>query len=256
MTSASAMPRYIGPDTSTLGRKMTSDEVRARFDAENASIYNQRKRNWLPDHAYSTKLMLQALTPFLALDRETHILDLGAGTGGFTWHVLRAFRNCHATLVDFSQNMLDEAPNVLSAYAGRFSTRQADFWNMDFPAQQFDAVFSSFALHHGRGEAVYAGMYRKVSAWLKTPGIFACVDIVDGDTPALSAMNEAGWKRHMRRAHFAEQDIERLFSNYRCEDSPISVRKHLALLEAAGFHSADVLWKRFNFAVYVGVKEN
>jgi hypothetical protein len=46
-----------------------------------------------------------------------------------------------------------------------------------------------------------------------------------------------------------------MFSNYRREDSPISIRKHLSSLGEAGFAKADVLWKRFNFAVYAGVKE-
>ncbi len=36
--------------------------------------------------------------------------------------------------------------------------------------------------------------------------------------------------------------------------SPLSLRQHLALLEQAGFSATDVLWKRFNFAVYAGVK--
>lgn len=51
-------------------------------------------------------------------------------------------------------------------------------------------------------------------------------------------------------------DVEHIFSNYRREDSPLSLRQHLALLQRAGFSAADVLWKRFNFAVYVGVKFN
>jgi tRNA (cmo5U34)-methyltransferase len=233
---------------------MTNDEIRARFDAENAAVYTQRLRLCLPEDEYSTQLMLQALEPYLASKEEAYILDLGAGTGGSCRHVLRAFGNYHVTLVDFSQNMLDEVPNVLVDYSGRYTTVQADIWEVDFPSRAFDAVVASFSLHHGRGETVYANLYRKVYAWLKTPGIFACRDVVDGDTPELSAMNESGWRQYLQQQDFSPQDIERLFSNYQCEDSPISLRQHLALLTTEGFNAADVLWKRFNFAIYVGLK--
>lgn len=54
---------------------------------------------------------------------------------------------------------------------------------------------------------------------------------------------------------FSDEDIKKIFSNYHREDSPISIKRHLALLTQVGFTSVDVLWKIYNFSVYVGVKE-
>jgi tRNA (cmo5U34)-methyltransferase len=248
------IPKYVGPDISLIDRKMTQDEIRLRFNAEVAAAYSQRKPVWLPEYDRALALVAGVLEPYLASKKSVSILDLGAGTGNLSRRVLRAFKNSRITLVDFSQNMLSEVPNVLVAFPGRYETQQADFWEMDFPAERFDAVISSFALHHGRGEAVYQELYKKINRWLKTPGVFVCCDVVEGDTPELAALNLTCWRRYLT-GKISQADVERMFSNYRREDSPISIRKHLSSLGEAGFAKADVLWKRFNFAVYAGVKE-
>lgn len=249
-----ALPKYQGPDTRALGRKMTNAEIRARFESEDAATYNQRKRLWLPEDAFAVSLMLDLLRTRLDLPETRRVLDLGAGAGGFSRHLLQAFPHCHMTLVDFSPNMLRAALQTLAEYAGRWETIVADFWEVDFPSHSFDGVVSTFALHHGRSEAIYGNLYGRIYAWLKPGGIFVCHDVVDGDAPLLSSLNENGWRQYLESQEFSQQDIERIFSNYACEDSPISLRQHLRLLESAGFTAADVLWKRYNFAVYAGIK--
>jgi len=247
------LPRYVGPDVSDDGRKMTQEEIRARFDAESAAVYSRgRGLPWLPEHAAVMRLLIEVLRAYLPA--RARVLDLGAGTGNLARRILCAFPDAHVTLVDFSQNMLGEAPRVLRAFRGRYETVLADFWQAQFPEAAYDAVVSSFALHHGRGAGVYGDLYRRIRGWLKTPGVFLCCDVVEGDMPALAQLNEAGWRGFLVQKRFTAEDIERIFSNYRREDSPLSLRQHLALLERAGFTAADVLWKRFNFAVYVGVK--
>lgn len=249
------LPRYQGPDTRALGRKMTKAEIRARFEREDAVTYNQRKRLWLPEDAFATQLMLDFLRFSLASPERRHVLDLGAGAGGFSRHILQAFPNCEVMLVDFSPNMLSAVPQTLAEYPGRWATLVADFWETDFPQGSFDAVVSTFALHHGRGAAVYGRLYSRIYAWLKPHGVFVCHDVVEGDAPILSSLNENGWREYLESHEFSPQDIERIFSNYACEDSPLSVRQHLRLLESAGFAAADVLWKQYNFAVYAGMKD-
>ena len=246
-----SLPKYVGPDTCLLDRKMTQEEIKARFDAETAAVYSQRKPLWLPEHDYAMNLVLKALEPCLA--SSARVLDLGAGTGNLSRRILKAFKDCHVTLVDFSQNMLSEAPRVLAGFEGRYETVLQDFWGAEFPEAGYHGVVASFAIHHGRGEAVYLDLYHKIYQWLKSPGVFVCCDVVEGDTPALAEMNEEGWRQFLRK-RFPAEEVERILSNYHREDSPLSLKQHLSLLTLAGFVSADVLWKRFNFGVYVGIK--
>lgn len=248
-------PRYTGPDTRALGRKMSLEEVRGRFEDQDASVYGQHIRRWLPGDRQMMQVMLDVAAPYLSAQDQARVLDLGAGTGRSALGMLQACDGCHVTLVDFSPNMLSAVPRMLAGFEGRYSVVQADLWEAEFPAGEFDVVVSSFALHHGRGEAVYGRLYRSAYRWIKPRGIFASCDVVEGDSPFLSMMNETGWRTYLRRKGIPREDVERLFINYRCEDSPLSLRQHLALLTAAGFQAADVLWKRLNFAVYVGLKD-
>ncbi|MBN2388099.1 MAG: methyltransferase domain-containing protein [Anaerolineales bacterium] len=252
---ANQLPNFPGLEMRELGRKMSRDEVRDRFDAEDAAVYSQRLHGWLPEEGYRTGLMLDLLRAYLSVKRPVLVLDLGAGSGGFTQHVLQAFENSHATLVDFSENMLSQVPTVLAPYPGRYATSKADLFEVDFPDRSFDAVVASFAIHHGRGVQQYGDLYRRIHAWLKPSGIFACCDVVAGDSQELSALNETGWREYLIEKGFSSEQVERLLDHYHWEDSPLSLREHLALIQAAGFGVADVPWKRFNFAIYIGLKK-
>lgn len=85
--------------------KWTYADVKARFDAVEASTYGEWMSGWLPDYAYAHDLVLKAIR--LYLPESGAVLDLGAGTGRFSKRVLETFNGCHITLVDFSVNMLE-----------------------------------------------------------------------------------------------------------------------------------------------------
>ena len=248
------LPKYVTPPASQFFGKMTQVQIRERFNAETAAAYSQRKPVWLPEYASSMGLVAYVLRPCLASVKAPRVLDLGAGTGNLSRKVLEAFPSCQVTLVDFSENMLSQVPNVLAAYPGQYIIHPGDFWEMGFPAKSFEAVVSSFALHHGRGEAVYQRLYKKIHAWLRPGGMFVCCDVIQGDSPEVDALNLAGWRRYLSKK-ISPSDAKRVLSNYRREDSPISLRKHLSFLEKVGFLHVDILWKRFNFAVYMAKKE-
>jgi tRNA (cmo5U34)-methyltransferase len=245
------VPRYRGPDTAGRTDKMSKNEIRLRFDREQASCYSQQEPAWLPEFSHAFDLIPRLVAPFVRDGDE--VTDVGAGTGNLSRKVLGAIPGIHVTLIDFSANMLAEVPNVLAAFPGRFRTETADFMEYDYGNARVAAVISSFAIHHCRGEGQYLDLYRRIGRGLTRPGVFACCDVVAGDTPGLSELNEQGWREFLQSREFSGEDIERILSNYHVEDSPLSVRAHLALLRRAGFGAADVVWKKANFAVYVGV---
>jgi tRNA (cmo5U34)-methyltransferase len=157
-------------------------------------------------------------------------------------------------LLDFSQNMLDEAPKVLGKYAGRFTVTNADFMNQPFGSCDYCCVVSSFAIHHCRGDEEYGSLYEKIYGSLVSPGIFVCCDVVSGDNPFLAEFNEKGWSSFLTDQGFTIQEIGKILSNYHTEDTPVSMSTHMRLLSKAGFAHTDVIWKKANFALYVGIK--
>ena len=78
---------------------------------------------------------------------------------------------------------------------------------------------------------------------------------MSGAHPFLSQHNEEERRAYLRSQEIPGPDIERIFSSYHVEDSPLDLPSHLRLLREAGFGVADVAWKRANFAVYVALKE-
>jgi tRNA (cmo5U34)-methyltransferase len=244
--SVPSIPKYDSPRPE--GGVLSREEVKARFDNEAAAVYSQGNPVYLPDFASAFALVIEALQ--IHLPASPWLLDLGAGTGNLSRRILAAIPGSHSTLVDFSPNMLDGAPVVLADYQARYDTICADFFEASFPDRHFDAVVSSFALHHARGDGEYLRLYRRIHGWLKPAGVFACCDVVNGDNAGWTAINENGWKNYLREVNFTEQEIARIFESYHVEDTPISLSKHLTLLQQAGFRHVDVLWKRYNFAVY------
>jgi tRNA (cmo5U34)-methyltransferase len=245
------IPKYAGPDTSTRTGKMSKEEIKKRFDNETAALYSQRNPAWLPEFEYAFSLIPQLVRPFVQGNHKA--LDLGAGTGNLSRTVLREINDVHVTLMDFSGNMLDEAPNVLAGFEGRYSLVRSDFMGRDLGQREYAAAISSFAVHHCRGEDEYLKLYKRIFDCLIHPGIFVCCDVVSGDNAFFIKRNEDEWAAFLAGADFPQKDIDRLLSNYHIEDSPLSVPGHLALLKQAGFTSADVIWKKANFAVYAGI---
>jgi tRNA (cmo5U34)-methyltransferase len=228
-------------------------QVKARFEEEPAPGYGEHMQKWIPGYDEAHALILDALR--LHLPPASRLLDLGAGTGRVSKMILSSFDDCYISLTDFSANMLAEAPRKLAAYDGRFDTKVGDFFSeaVDYPEGSFDAVVSVFAICHGRGETVYQALYRKIRRWLKPGGLFICYDHVLGDTNKFTVLNVAGWKQYMELSQSKESTKEGIVSTYQ-EDAPLSLRRHLHLLEEAGFTAADVLWKRDIFGVYAAVK--
>jgi tRNA (cmo5U34)-methyltransferase len=245
-------PRYIGPDTSKRTEKMSRVEIQGRFDKEVAALYSQRDPIWLPEFRQMFALVSELLKPHLKADDL--ILDVGAGTGNLSRTVLEAIPDVKCVLMDFSANMLSAVPLVLAPFAGRFETLVADFIDADYGAARYDAIISSFAIHHCRGAAEYGALYRKLANALKPGGIFVCCDVVAGADESLSLLNENGWRAFLIEQGLESAEVERILSNYHVEDSPLDCPSHLTLLKEAGFATVDVVWKRSNFAVYVGIK--
>jgi tRNA (cmo5U34)-methyltransferase len=224
--SVQSIPEYNSPRE---GRILTREEVKARFDHETAAVYSQDSPIYLPDFAAAFALVVESIQNNLPV--SPRFLDLGAGTGNLSRRVLASIPNSHITLLDFSPNMLEGTAVVLADYQGRYETICGDFFEVGLPTQHFDAVISSFALHHGRSDDQYLRLYKRIYQTLKPGGIFTCCDVVNGDNAFWTSINENGWKAYLREVDFSEDQINSIFASYYVEDTTISLARHMALLQ-------------------------
>ncbi len=248
------IPKYVGPEKSNKQNQMTKDEIKNRFDSETASLYSQRAPSWLPEVDFSFSLIQKTLEPFLT--KNSRIADLGAGTGNLSRTIFEAYPNVKIDLIDFSENMLSEVKNVLSKFKGKYKTITEDIFKYKLKCNTYNAVVSSFAIHHAREEKVYKNLYQNIFNSLTDSGIFICCDVIEGDNDYLSSLNEKDWSTFLSNQGFEKDEIGKILDGYHREDSPIPMNNHFNLLKDVGFKSVDVLWKKYNFGIYVGIKNN
>lgn len=77
-----------------------------------------------------------------SLDTNTKkVLDLGAGTGLELIHLFELFPNADVTVIDITENMLEELNK--RSFANHVKTICGDFFEVDF-GNEYDAVISTY----------------------------------------------------------------------------------------------------------------
>jgi ubiquinone/menaquinone biosynthesis C-methylase UbiE len=166
------------------------------------------------------------------------ILDLGTGDGRLLGLLKIERPHVQSVAIDFS-------PTMLEAVKTRFaddSMVQVIAHNMDVPLPElglFDAVVSSFAIHHLTDERKHS-LYREIFHLLEPGGIFCNLEHVASPTPKL----------HKRFLHAIGRTLE--------EDDPsnklLDVETQLCWLQDIGFTDVDCYWKWLELALLIGVK--
>jgi SAM-dependent methyltransferase len=178
-----------------------------------------------------------ALLEFVPLDTR-RILDLGAGDGRLLalLRIERPFAEGIAT---------DLSPTMLEAARTRFVDEplvQVVEYDLDDPLPElgrFDAIVSSFAIHHCMHERKRA-LYSEIHAALEPGGVFYNLEHVASATPELHA------EFLVALGITAEQEDQ--------SNKLLDVESQLAWLREIGFEQVDCHWKWRELAVFGGVK--
>jgi tRNA (cmo5U34)-methyltransferase len=208
----------------------SSPDVNLWSTPEHALDYLRRADD-LPHRAEAESALLEFVPA-----QPARILDLGAGAGRFI-ALVRAERPA-ASLValDFSPTMLTALRKLADADP-RLTVVAHDF-DRELPALgNFDAVISSFAIHH----VVHArkrALYREVFHMLEPGGIFCNLDHVSSPTPVLHAgfLRAIGW---------GDEDPS---------NKLLDLETQLAWLREIGFIDVDCHWKWRELALFAGLK--
>jgi len=166
------------------------------------------------------------------------ILDLGTGDGRLLSLVRREFLDTEAVAVDFSPTMLEA---VRKRFAGESSVSVIAH-NMDGPLPslgKFDAVISSFAIHHLVHERKRA-LYAEIHGLLNPGGVFCNLEHVASPTPGLH-----------------QEFLERIGLTVETEDPSnklLDVETQLGWLREIGFGDVDCAWKWRELALLVAIR--
>ena len=225
------------------------EQVKNHFEEE-AQEFDGIIKNLIPYYHQMVEALVSAL-PF-EHSADIEVLDLGCGTGTISRAVKDAYPGARLTCIDIADNMLQmarlklaDAPETL--YVNR------DFYHFDFD-RQYDAVVSSLALHHLVTLEDKLDFYKKIYSGIKGRGIFVNADVVLASTEVHQQRYMERWKTFMCRGVSRDEVENKWIPKYYEEDRPASLVEHFDMLRKSGFGTVDVVWKYYNFAVYLAVK--
>jgi tRNA (cmo5U34)-methyltransferase len=167
------------------------------------------------------------------------ILDLGSGDGRLLDLVLRERPQARGVALDFSVPMLDQ----LHRRFGPFSRADIVHHNLEFPLPDlgaFDAVVSSFAIHHLVHERKRQ-LYEEIWSVLEPGGVFCNLEHVGSASPY-------GHQRFLDAMGMTAAEEDR-------SNKLLDVHTQLEWLREIGFADVDCYWKWRELALLVGRKE-
>ncbi|MBN1319318.1 MAG: methyltransferase domain-containing protein [Thermoleophilia bacterium] len=206
----------------------------------------------VPDYHRQESLIAEALEGAAADGRETplRILELGAGTGGLSRHLLTTFLNAEVTALDVSPAMLAGCREALAPFGDRARVVEADFGSADLGGG-YHAVVSRLAIHHLEDGEKQA-LYRRIFDALLPGGLFVIGDLIAGETEAERQTMLAGWREYMISRGDDPHEWEQWLVGD--DDYPATECEQLTWLEAAGFVDVGTIWSRTFFALTRAVK--
>jgi SAM-dependent methyltransferase len=207
------------------GEEWTLDEGKVGRYLERADEF--------PHRAEGEGVLLEHVPP-----DARRVLDLGTGNGRLLTLLQRERPEMHGVGLDFSDLMLAAARERLGG-DGRVELVRHDLAEPLPDLGRFDAVVSSFAIHHLEHERKRS-LYGEAFDLLEPGGVFANFEHVASATPRLHA------------AFFAA--IDEPLENADPSDRLLDVETQLGWLREQGFDDVDCYWKWLEMALLIGVK--
>jgi ubiquinone/menaquinone biosynthesis C-methylase UbiE len=189
----------------------------------------------IPNRTHGDRMVLDLLPA--QVDR---VLDLGTGDGRLMALVLLAHPHAEGVAVDFSPTMIEKATERFGN-APHISVHHHDLEDPVVGFGSFDAVVSSFAIHHVE-DPRKVDLYTEIFRVLRPGGVFINLEHVSSPTEDL---HDA-----FLRACGSTRETED--KSNRC----IPVSTQLTWLEQIGFTDVDCFWKWRELAVLAGTKPN
>ena len=207
-----------------------SPDVNLWSTAEHALDY-LRRADSIPRRAEGEATLLELIP-----ENPGRILDLGSGAGRLITLVKAVRPHAQFVALDFSAAMLEE---LHKRFDGDADVRiVAHDFDQPLPELgRFDAVISSFAIHHvhhERKRALYAEVFRALEAG----GTFANLEHVDSPTPELhkAFLKAIGWED--------EDPSNKL----------LDLETQMRWLTEIGFSDVDCHWKWRELTPFAGIR--
>ncbi len=217
---------------------------------QTADYYDSWMKKALPSYRDLFGIPLE-LVPFKP-DAVIDVLDLGAGTGLFSKHVLEKYPRARFVLYDLATTMLDVAKERFHDHAAQFRYIIGDYRNIQ-NVGAFDLVISSLSIHHLE-DTEKKELFRRIYDLLGPAGLFINIDQIKGPTPALKKLYWDTWLEKVRRSGEPEERIQASIQRRTTFDKDALLTDQLEWLREAGFTDVDCIYKNYFIGVFYAKK--
>jgi len=219
------------------------------FD-QSVEYYDNWMKLALPSYDEIFSVALELL-PFGETE-TVEVLDLGAGTGLFSEHIIGKYPRAVFVLYDLAPKMLEIARERFKQYPKQFEFVVTDY--RDFHSiRRYDLVISSLSIHHlidSEKKNLFGQVYRS----LKNGGVFINVNQIKGPTPDMQDLYWTNWLKKVREKGAAEEQIQASIERRMKYDQDALLGDQLRWLSNAGFVNVDCVYKNYFIGVFFGRK--
>jgi len=223
------------------------EDIKLKFGAV-AREYDQQRKSLIPcfDDFYSSIVKCLSYG-----SKHNNILDIGAGTGLLASFVQREFPESHFTLIDISEEMINQSKKRFEGYSNVDYIIE-DYANYRFN-KKFDVVVSALSIHHLE-HADKRKLYKTIFGILENGGVFINGDQFISSSPMLEEKIHSEWKNIIENSNLTKDQIQGAFDRMKM-DKPATTENNIQWLEEAGFINVDLLYKYYSFGVIYGSKK-
>ncbi|MBD5137986.1 MAG: class I SAM-dependent methyltransferase [Ruminococcus sp.] len=180
----------------------------------------------------------------LVPETTENLLDLGCGTGLELEGIFKRFPEISVTGIDLAKAMLDK---LSEKYSDKNITLiNGDYFSTDLGREHFDTAISFQTMHHFSHE-MKIGLYKKILDSLKSGGVY-----IECDYMVETQEEENHWYAENARIRKELNIPENEFYHY---DTPCTVENQIKMLLAAGFVSAEKVYRVENTTIIIARKD-
>lgn len=180
----------------------------------------------------------------LVPENTENLLDLGCGTGLELEGIFKRFPEISVTGIDLAKAMLDK---LSEKYSDKNITLiNGDYFSTDLGRERFDTAISFQTMHHFSHE-MKIGLYKKILDSLKSGGVY-----IECDYMVETQEEENHWYAENARIRKELNIPENEFYHY---DTPCTVENQIKMLLAAGFVSAEKVYRVENTTIIIARKD-
>ena len=183
---------------------------------------------------------------------QIDVLDLGAGTGLFSKHVLDKYPKANFVLYDLADKMMEIARERFFKQHLQFKYIIGDYRALQV-TQEFDLAISSLSIHHLKDNEKSL-LFRSVYKVLRKGGVFINIDQVRGETAYLRDLYRDHWLAQVKRLGASDEHIRESIDRRKTYDQDALLADQIQWLKEAGFVNVDCVYKNYFMGVFFACK--